>query len=290
MPFGALWRHDSRGHPTTCRRNGSPAPLRDAASVPPNFSRTPAKLHPADIGPATSFITRRVVRIVCPDLFDTASFTSPTPIRVFRNALPLHPCIATNPRHYHPPGGDPTPAGVSRCLVRPTPLAGVRRDLMSKKASSSARSRTGGPDLFAKLENRGRRLLFLPRFLAEETDAAFLRGKEQDRAHEILRKWADMEAKGHLDVKETAIDANFLQEVFGEALGYKSKTQSPDDYQLERNFTVPGVGTADGALGKFSPGATAPPVAVIERKGARAHCRAVAVGPSIHEHELVRDQ
>jgi len=140
---------------------------------------------------------------------------------------------------------------------------------MAKKSSSSAQSQAGGPDLFSKLEKRRRRVLFLPRFLADEAKSGLLRGKKQDCAYDILRKWADLEAKGHLDVKETALDASFLQEVFGEALGYPSKTQSPDNYQLERNFSVPGIGTADGALGKFSPDATPSPVAVIELKGAK---------------------
>ena len=140
---------------------------------------------------------------------------------------------------------------------------------MKKKASSTPQTQTRGPDLFVKLEKRRRRALFLTRFLAEEADSVMLRGKKQDHAYAILRKWADLEANGHLDVKETALDASFLQEVFGEALGYQLKTQSPDNYQLERNFSVPGVGTANGALGLFSPVATASPFAVIELKSAK---------------------
>jgi hypothetical protein len=123
--------------------------------------------------------------------------------------------------------------------------------------------------LFSKLEDRRRRVLFLPRFLAEEAKSNLLRGKKQDRAREILRKWADLESKGHLDKKETALDASFLQEVFGEALGYQSITQSPEKYELERNFAVPGVGTADAALGTFVPNAAPSPLAVIELKGAQ---------------------
>ena len=49
-------------------------------------------------------------------------------------------------------------------------------------------------------------------------------------------------------------------------MGYQVKTTSPDAWQLEHKFTVPGVGTADAALGEF-PDATAPTV-VIELKGA----------------------
>jgi hypothetical protein len=139
---------------------------------------------------------------------------------------------------------------------------------MKRKSSPSSRSQARGPGLFSNLEKRRHRILFLPRFLHEEANAAFLRGPKQDRAYEVVCKWADLLAKGHLDRKETALDADFLQEVFGEALGYRSITQSPDHYQLERNFAVPGVGTADGALGTFSTTAEPSPVAVVELKGA----------------------
>ena len=77
-----------------------------------------------------------------------------------------------------------------------------------------------------------------------------------------------MGSQGHLARKETALDASFLFEVFGEALGYKPVTQNPEKYHLERNYTVPGVGTSDGALGLFTPGSAASPQAVIELKGA----------------------
>ncbi|HTU88561.1 MAG TPA: DNA methyltransferase [Gemmataceae bacterium] len=140
---------------------------------------------------------------------------------------------------------------------------------MRKKSAPAARSQPDSADLFAKPEDRRRRALFLPRFLAEEAKSNLLRGKKQDRAQEILRKWADMESKGHLDKKETALDADFLQKVFGEALGYQSLTQGPENYQLERNFTVPGIGTADGALGLFGSKNASSPLAVIELKGAK---------------------
>lgn len=141
-------------------------------------------------------------------------------------------------------------------------------DLMRKKSTPSARSQARDSHLFSNREERRRRALFLARFLAEEAKSNLLRGKKQDHAQEVLRKWADLEAKGHLDTKETALDASFLQEVFGDALGYHAMTQSPERYQLERNFSIPGVGTADAALGLFTPGAAPAPVAVIELKGA----------------------
>ena len=38
------------------------------------------------------------------------------------------------------------------------------------------------------------------------------------------------------------------------AYRWLAATQAPDDYQLERNFTIQGIGTADGALGHFGTG------------------------------------
>ena len=49
-----------------------------------------------------------------------------------------------------------------------------------------------------------------------------------DKAQEVLVRWADMELDGHLDKKETALDASFFHEVFGDALGYKTATQSAE--------------------------------------------------------------
>jgi hypothetical protein len=124
--------------------------------------------------------------------------------------------------------------------------------------------------LFGKPSSRRRRTLILPRHLAQRAENKTLLGKAFDRAYEILKRWADLQQQGHLQQKETALDADFLREVFGDALGYKTATQSPEKYQQQRNFYVPGVGTADGALGDFSPDAATDPVAVIELKGASA--------------------
>ncbi|MBU4271850.1 MAG: hypothetical protein KKA28_08325, partial [Planctomycetes bacterium] len=106
---------------------------------------------------------------------------------------------------------------------------------------------SNGPALLPGARSRRRSGLFLRRFLADEADKVLYRTKTRDEAHEIVKRWADLEAKGHLAKKETALDAAFLQEVFGDALGYRSHTESPEDYQRERNFTVDKVGVADGA-------------------------------------------
>jgi hypothetical protein len=77
-------------------------------------------------------------------------------------------------------------------------------------------------------------------------DSAYL------RAHEIVKKWADLEEDGHIPEKnEQCLDAEFLLEVFGDGLGYTTRTQSPEAFHLERSFVVKGIGTADGALGQF---------------------------------------
>ena len=116
------------------------------------------------------------------------------------------------------------------------------------------------------IKNRRRRALILPKYLADEADKVFYRGERQDQAHAIIKKWADLEKQGHLRRKETALDADFLLDVFGSALGYQTGTDSPDTYQLERNFGVAGVGTADGAVGNFGTAVEPAPVAVIELK------------------------
>ena len=141
---------------------------------------------------------------------------------------------------------------------------------MGKRKTAPGKTSSNTPDLFTSLGNRRRRALILPRFLVDEAAKAHLEGDEQDRAFGILKHWADLEKQGHLNTKETALDAGYLEKVFGDALGYKTLTESPEKYQLERNFSVPGVGTADGALGQFASGRPPKPFVVIELKGASA--------------------
>jgi hypothetical protein len=136
------------------------------------------------------------------------------------------------------------------------------------KRKESAEPDQVPPVLFAPREARRRSGLVLGRFLVEEAEKMYYRGAEQDAAHAILVRWANLEREGHLARKETALDADFLREVFGEALHYRAATQSPEEYELQRNFTIPGVGAADGALGNFTPGAAASPLVIVELKGA----------------------
>lgn len=111
------------------------------------------------------------------------------------------------------------------------------------------------PDLFPRPVRRshavprGRRSLIIPRYLQAEASRFKTRDGELATAHEILIRWADLEIAGALDRKETSLDADFLNEVFGTALGYATVTQNPESFHLQRQYTVPGEGTPDGVVG-----------------------------------------
>jgi hypothetical protein len=145
---------------------------------------------------------------------------------------------------------------------------------MAKRLIKKAATGEFVTDLFRKHESslmrrlRRQRALFLPRFVREVGESTQLTGSDQDRAHEIAIRWADLETSGELAKhNETSIDVQFLDQLFGEGLGYKLKTKSPTDYNLDHKFSVAGVGIADGVLGVF-PDSKSPSV-VIELKNAK---------------------
>ena len=116
-------------------------------------------------------------------------------------------------------------------------------------------------------ESEGHRGLFLPRFLAGDADDFKLRDAAQERAHEIIIRWADLELSGKLGrKKETSLQGEFLTEVFGEGLGYVLFSANEKQWHLEREYSVNGV-TADGALGLFEGGRRNKPRVLIELKG-----------------------
>jgi hypothetical protein len=120
----------------------------------------------------------------------------------------------------------------------------------------------------ARQRQRRQRALFIPRLLRKAAGNADHFTPSQARAHEIVVRWADLESSGALaSHRETSIDTQFLDQVFGEGLGYSLKTHCPTDWQLEHKFSISGVGTADAALGLF-PDATSPTV-VVELKDSR---------------------
>jgi hypothetical protein len=129
----------------------------------------------------------------------------------------------------------------------------------------------GGPNpsgLFPQGNKRKHPRLFLPKYLTEEADRLLTAPAELERVGAILGQWAQMAIDGQLAQKETSLDAEFLKRIFGDALGYRSVSDSPLDYHREKNPTVPGAGIADGSLGHFSSGKIVPPSAIIELKGA----------------------
>ncbi len=129
----------------------------------------------------------------------------------------------------------------------------------------------GGPSLFELQERerleqkaavqrrvRRQRAMFIPRLLTETAVSFPLAGATRDAAYEIALRWADLETTGHLpQYKERSIAGSFLDEFFGAALGYKIKTASPDDWQLEHEFYVKEVGPARRRIGKVSGGKSA---------------------------------
>ena len=134
--------------------------------------------------------------------------------------------------------------------------------------------KSSGPTLFepqiVRLERqiRRQRALFIPRLLQHAARNFQLEGPQQDRAFEIACQWASLEKSGNLyGYKETTVDTQFLDQLFGEGLGYAVKTTSPERWQLEHKFPVPGVGTADAALGHFDRSPL--PSVMVELKGAR---------------------
>lgn len=116
-------------------------------------------------------------------------------------------------------------------------------------------------------ESHRRRNLFLPAKLKVASADKRLQDKEQDKAYEIILKWAEMESSGKLEKrKETELEGEFLTQVFGEALGYKLFSDDEETWNIKPKFSVNG-GEADAAIGLFEHGQNRNPVAVIEFKG-----------------------
>ena len=125
------------------------------------------------------------------------------------------------------------------------------------------------PALFPE-GNRRHLHLVLPKLLdAKATQFPFDMFR-LEAATKALAHWADLAESQVLHHKEVSLDAEFLHAIFCDALGYKARTDSPDAYHLDREFTVPGAGPVDGVLGNFAVGKQMRPAAVIECKGVTA--------------------
>lgn len=136
-----------------------------------------------------------------------------------------------------------------------------------KKGESQNHPLLPAMDPLSSLALRHRRALFLRSLVKEKTERNYhlLRDKIE-KAHVIIIKWADLEQSGNLPI-ESKLDAEFLGDIFGTALGYRLATDSTDEsYELEREYNVPREGTVDGAVGQFRKDRSVSPTLVIELK------------------------
>src|ERR1700728_1602037 len=92
---------------------------------------------------------------------------------------------------------------------------------------------TSGNALFSHAYGTRHLRLFLAKYLAEEAHQFPIEPAALEKVTAVLGRWADAADAGRLDEKETELDAEFLQTIFGEALGYKSLTESADGYNYQ---------------------------------------------------------
>lgn len=120
-------------------------------------------------------------------------------------------------------------------------------------------------------DGRSFQRLFLSKLLDGKAHDLRLNGQRQDTAYQILLKWADLETSGKLvKMKETALQGEFLAEVFGTALGYTLFSENLPIWNLQAQYAVPD-GTADAAIGIFTADNGHPPRVLIELKGPRVN-------------------
>lgn len=118
---------------------------------------------------------------------------------------------------------------------------------------------------------RPERRLFVPKLIQQEAMLTRYEGEAKEDAYHIICKWAEMEAAGKLQKKnETALEAEFLTEVFGQALGYTLFSENRDHWDVQPKFTVNG-GIADAAIGLFDHDGRKTTHAVIELKGPKSN-------------------
>ncbi len=113
--------------------------------------------------------------------------------------------------------------------------------------------------------------LILGRWLKEAAADKRLDDDAIQAAHAIVCKWADLESKGRLaKLKETQLQGDFLNEVFGQALGYRRAADNEPLWHLEQHLTIDSK-TPDAVLGLFRQDEHIIPLAVIELKGPTVH-------------------
>ena len=132
--------------------------------------------------------------------------------------------------------------------------------IMAKKVRDSQT-----PPLYSEMRRRHLRL-FLPKLLTDKAALFPFDPDQLNAANAALKRWADLAESHALNHKEVSLAPEFRRVIFCEALGYKSRADSPQAYQLEHEFSVPGAGQVDGALGRFSTDQPLNALAVIECK------------------------
>lgn len=126
-------------------------------------------------------------------------------------------------------------------------------------------------------DNRRRGALIIARKLEQAGADMRLRGAQQDAAFDTIRKWAGFEADGSLlRFNETQLEAEFLTDVFGGALGYALFSDGADRWELRPRYRVNGQ-EADAALGLFARDSETLRV-LIELKGPRTNVDKVTAG------------
>ena len=129
-----------------------------------------------------------------------------------------------------------------------------------------------GKGLFQTSQGRGRRRqsLLIPKYLADEANRFLKADGPFENAYRILCNWALLESSGKLAERtESSIEAEFLTDVFGSALGYALFSKGAPCWNLEPKFKLPDGQTADAAIGTFTPERRAVPRVLVELKGPR---------------------
>ncbi len=120
-------------------------------------------------------------------------------------------------------------------------------------------------------DNRQKRPLFVQAFLKERSQDQRLQDDRCKRAHDIIVKWAELESKGVLQTQtESNLEAEFLTEVCGDALGYTLFSEGKTQWNLQPKFRLNDQ-IADAAIGFFDAHREIAPRAVIELKGPTAN-------------------
>ena len=135
-------------------------------------------------------------------------------------------------------------------------------------AIAMGKAKYPGGALFSTEFRRRHPHLILPKLLTAEARCFFFDEARLQSGLAALSHWADLAAQGALQQKETSLDSEFLRVIFGQALGYKTVSDNPEAYTMDKNPTVLGAGQADGALGFFAASRQSAPVVIIECKDA----------------------